>query len=52
MKELWFYWMRLFADSQKLGKQLLKSRNAEEYQSAVQKIFAELLLLEDSTGDW
>ena len=52
MKELWFYWMRLFDNSQKLGKQLLKSRNAEEYQLAVQKIFAELPVLENSTGDW
>ena len=52
MKELWFYWMRLFDNSQKLGKQLLKSRNAEEYLQTVQKIFRELPILEESTGDW
>lgn len=52
MKELWFYWFRLFSDSQKLGKQLMKSRNAEEYLAAVTAIFRELDLLPESTGDW
>lgn len=52
MKELWFYWMRLFDNSQKLGKQLLKSRNADEYMLIVESIFRELTLLENSTGDW
>ena len=52
MKELWFYWFRLFSDSQKLGKQLMKSRNAEEYLAAVATIFQDLELLPESTGDW
>lgn len=52
MKELWFYWLRLFADSQKPGKQLMKSRGAEEYLLAVNNIFGSLSLLEDSTGNW
>lgn len=52
MKELWFYWLRLFADSQKHGKQLMKSRNAEDYLTAVAAIFRDLELLPDSTGDW
>ncbi len=52
MKELWFYWLRLFADSRKLGKQLLKSGNAEEYLLSVNNIFRNLPLLEHSTGDW
>ena len=52
MKELWFYWLRLFGDSQKLGKQLMKTRGAEEYTIAVSSIFRDLELLPDSTGDW
>lgn len=52
MKELWFYWLRLFADSQKHGKQLMKSRSAEEYLTAVAAIFCDLEILPDSTGDW
>ena len=52
MKELWFYWLRLFDDSQKLGKQLMKTRSAEEYLLAVSSIFRDLELLPDSTGDW
>ncbi len=52
MKELWFYWLRLFADSQKHGKQLMKSRSAEEYLTAVSNIFRDLEILPESTGEW
>lgn len=52
MKELWFYWMRLFDCSQTLGKQLLKSRNAQEYLAVVNSIFDQLELLENSSGEW
>lgn len=52
MKELWFYLIRLFGDSEKLGKKLMKSKNAEEYQSVVASVFQSLELLEASSGGW
>ncbi len=52
MKELWFYLITLFADSDRCAKQLRKSRTAEEYDQAVRVIFQELPLLEQSRGGW
>ena len=52
MKDLWFYLIRLFADSERHGKKILKARNAEEYELAVAAVFRELPLLERSAGGW
>ena len=52
MKELWFYLIRLFADSERAGKKILKSRRLDDYSQAVNQVFAELPLLERSCGGW
>lgn len=52
MKELWFYLIRLFEESDRLGKKILKAKTVEEYREAVYAIFQELPLLESSTGGW
>jgi len=52
MKDLWFYLIRLFKDSEKYGKMILKSKNAEEYLSAVRIVFNNLELAEESPGGW
>ena len=52
MKELWFYLIRLFDQSDRHGKHILKARTAEEYALAVQAVFCDLPLLEESAGGW
>ena len=52
MKELWFYLIRVFGDSEKYGKRILKSKTLEEYLTAVSAVFRDLPLLERSTGGW
>ena len=52
MKDLWFYLIRLFADSERHGKKILKSKTPEEYQAAVTAVFRELPMLENSAGGW
>ena len=52
MKDIWFYLIRLFADSEKYGKHILKSKTYEEYSAAVSAVFRELMLLTESSGGW
>ena len=52
MKDVWFYLIRLFDESEKYGKKILKSKTPEEYDAAVAAVFQELPLLEDSAGGW
>jgi len=52
MKEIWIYLIRLFADSDKHGKKILKAKTVEEYSLAVDAVFRQLPLLEQSTGGW
>ena len=52
MKELWFYLIRLFRDSERHGKKILKARTAEEYEQAVAAVFRDLPLQEQSSGGW
>ena len=52
MKEVWIYLMRLFGDSERLGKKILKAKTVEEYEAAVSAVFRELPLLEKSAGGW
>lgn len=48
MKELWFYLTGLFEDSEKLAKKLRKSQHFGEYEAAVDSLFDEKKLLEDT----
>ncbi|MDO5349326.1 MAG: tRNA-dihydrouridine synthase family protein [Lachnospiraceae bacterium] len=48
MKELWFYMICLFEDSERLGKKLRKSQHLREYEEAVEGLFAEKTLLMDT----
>lgn len=52
MKDVWFYLIRLFANSEKYGKRILKSKSPEEYEAAVAAVFHDLPLLEESAGGW
>ena len=52
MKDIWFYQIRLFADSERYGKKILKAKNVEEYDLAVSSVFRDLDLLEYTTAGW
>ena len=52
MKELWFYLIRLFEAGERFGKQILKSKTADEYTIAVCKVFSELMIKNESSGGW
>lgn len=41
MKELWFYMIRLFADSEKEAKKIKKAQRLWEYKEVVERLFAE-----------
>lgn len=38
MKELWFYWIQLFDDNEKLFKQIKKSQTVSEYRNIVERV--------------
>lgn len=42
MKELWFYLLFLFPDSEKYGMKIRKAERAAEYESAVASLFRDL----------
>lgn len=48
MKEVWFYMIRLFAESDKYAKKIRKTDRLQEYESIVTKIFSELEIEEAS----
>lgn len=52
MKDVWFYLIRIFADSEKYGKRILKSKSLDEYTLAVYAVFRDLELLNESAGGW
>ena len=52
MKDVWFYLIRLFADGERHGKRILKSKTWEEYRLAVDAVFRELPLLEQTAAGW
>lgn len=52
MKELWFYLIRLFLDSERYGKQILKASSPEAYANAVSAVFQDLPMLDESSGGW
>lgn len=52
MKEIWFFHIHLFRDSQRHGKALRKARDAAEYEYWVDAIFGDLALLEEAVPRW
>lgn len=52
MKENWFYLLRRFQDSEKLGKRLRKTTDAEEFRSITQEIFHTLQPAPTLRADW
>ena len=52
MKEIWFYHLNLFADSEKHGKALKKSRTPDEYERAAAAVFRDLDLLDNAVPAW
>jgi len=52
MKEIWLYLICSFEDAQKLGKKVLKAKDATEFLFVTDRIFRELPLLERSSGNW
>lgn len=52
MKEIWFFHIHLFRDSQRHGKALRKAREASEYEYWVNAIFGDLELLEEAVPQW
>lgn len=52
MKEHWFYLLRRFEGSEKLGKRLRKTTDAEEFRAITAEIFHTLKLAEELQADW
>ena len=52
MKEVWFYLIHLFGDSQRHAKAIRKARDTDEYESAVAAVFRELELLPELRPEW
>ena len=52
LKENWFYLLRRFEGSEKLGKQLRKTTDIAEYKSLTAQIFHTLPLAEALRSDW
>lgn len=43
MKELWFYWIQNFPESEKIYKKIKKATNVKEYEIAVNELFRQYL---------
>ena len=52
MKENWFYLLRRFEGSEKLGKRLRKTTDVQEYRAITREIFHTLHLAEELQADW
>ena len=52
LKENWFYLLRRFEGSEKLGKQLRKTTDVNAYKSITAEIFHTLPLAKDLRADW
>lgn len=50
MKEVWFYMIHLFAESDKYAKKIRKTDRLKEYESIVLRLFQELHIEENSHG--
>jgi hypothetical protein len=45
MKEIWFYLIKAFADSERYGKKIKKSERCTDYDDAVTRLFEECELV-------
>ena len=52
LKENWFYLLRRFEGSEKLGKQLRKTTDVNVYKSITPEIFHTLPLAKELRADW
>lgn len=52
LKENWHYLLRRFENSEKLGKQLRKTTDLQQYRSITHEIFHTLPLLPELSADW
>ena len=52
MKEVWFYHLNLFADSEKYGKRLRKAAGPDDFLAAAAAVFRDLPLREQVEPDW
>ena len=52
MKEMWFYLIGLFADSDRQAKALRKADTPQKYERQVAEIFRDLPLRQDNPGQW
>ena len=52
LKENWFYLLRRFEGSEKLGKQLRKTTDVNAYKSITAEIFHTLPLAKELRADW
>lgn len=52
MKENWFYWLRRFEDSDKLGKRLRKTTDIDEYRAIAAEVFHTLKPADCLRADW
>lgn len=52
MKEIWFYHLNLFEDSEKHGKRLKKATDPRVYADAAASIFRDLTMREDIVPGW
>lgn len=52
MKEIWFYHLNLFENSEKYGKRLKKSTDPRAYEDAAAAVFRDLAVREDIVPGW
>ena len=52
MKENWRHWLCKFQNAEKLGKQLRKATDVEEYRAITREIFHNLPMHTDLRPDW
>ena len=50
MREVWFYLIHLFEDTERLNRPMRRFRTPGEYEAAEAAIFRELVLREDAQG--
>ena len=52
MKEIWFYHLNLFENSEKYGKRLKKATDPRAYENAAAAIFRDLAVRENIVPGW
>ena len=52
MKEIWFYHLNLFENSEKTGKAIKKAKNAAEFQAAAAAVFRDCRVRANAVPLW